>query len=72
MKEQSLIEIKRKAESSNLMLQAMARDMQNIRDLAIGTLETIKYMPGYNEAIEKLKKDLITKQEEKKLELDVE
>jgi hypothetical protein len=29
-------------------------------------------MPDYNDAIEKLKADVITKSEEKKLELDVE
>jgi hypothetical protein len=43
-----------------------------IKDLSVGSLETIKLMPGYDEALEKLK-DKIEKEkedaQEKKLEL---
>jgi len=72
MKEQSLVEMKNKVEALSRVMQQVINEINNIRDLSIGTLETLKNMPDYNDAIEKLKTDLITKPEEKKLELDVE
>ena len=33
----------------------LIREINNIKQLAVGTLETIKCMPDYDEAIEKLK-----------------
>lgn len=72
MKEQALIEMKNKVETLGKVLNSVMIDIRNVRDLAVGTLETMKNMSEYNDAIEKLKADLITKQEEKKLELDVE
>jgi predicted ATP-grasp superfamily ATP-dependent carboligase len=51
----------------------MFNELKNLTDLSIGTLEAVKKMPGYEEAIEKLKEDL-KKSEEKqktpKLELE--
>lgn len=72
MKEQSLIEMKNKVEALSRVMQQIINEITNLRDLSVGTLETLKNMPGYDDAIEKLKTDLITKPEEKKLELDVE
>ena len=72
MKEQSLIEMKNKVEALSRVMQQVINEITNLRDLSIGTLETLKNMPGYDDAIEQLKTDLITKPEEKKLELDVE
>jgi hypothetical protein len=72
MKEQSLIEMKNKVEALSRVMQQVINELANLRDLSIGTLETLKNMPGYDDAIEKLKADVITKSEEKKLELDVE
>lgn len=72
MKEQSLVEMKNKVDALSRVMQQVINEINNIRDLSIGTLETIKNMPEYPAAIEKLKTDLITKPEEKKLELDVE
>lgn len=42
-----------------------------LKDLAIGTLETVKLMPNYNEAIETIKAKIESEKEveEKKLEL---
>jgi hypothetical protein len=51
-------------------MQQVINEITNLRDLSIGTLETLKNMPGYTDAIEKLKADVITKSDEKKLELD--
>lgn len=70
MKEQSLIEMKNKVEALSRVMQQVINEITNLRDLSIGTLETLKNMPGYNDAIEKLKADVITKSDEKKLELD--
>jgi len=39
----------------------MINELAQIKDLAIGTLETIKNMPDYDEAIKKLKKDVLKK-----------
>ena len=72
MKEQSLIEMKNKVEALSRVMQQVINEITNLRDLSVGTLETLKNMPGYDDAIEQLKTDLITKPEEKKLELDVE
>ena len=70
MKEQSLIEMKNKVDALSRVMQQIINEITNLRDLSIGTLETLKNMPGYNDAIEKLKTDVITKSDEKKLELD--
>lgn len=50
MKEQTLIEIKNKVETLG--------EVNNYLMLAIGTLETIKQMDAYEQAIEDLKKKM--------------
>jgi hypothetical protein len=35
-----------------------------LRDLSVGTLETLKLMPGYDEAIEQLKESVTKKENE--------
>jgi len=65
MKEQTLLQIKNKVETltdSNLYL---LREIAHIRELAVGTFETIKLMPGYEEALEKLKENMIKQKGEK-------
>ncbi len=46
---------KRMAAMTNVMQQVI-NELTMLKDLSVGTLETIKLMPDYNEAIEKLKK----------------
>ena len=41
-------------------------DLRNINSLAIGTLETIKRMPDYQEALDKLKEEAAKADEPKK------
>jgi len=72
MKEQSLVEMKNKVEALSRVMQQIINEIVNLRELSVGTLETLKNIPGYDDAIEKLKADVITKSDEKKLELDVE
>lgn len=45
---------KRMAATTNV-LQHMMNELSYIKDLCVGTLETIKQMPDYEEAIKKLK-----------------
>jgi hypothetical protein len=61
MKESKLIEMKNKIDAQSRIMQHLLNELSNIRDLAIGTLETLKLIPGYNDAIEKIKKDITEK-----------
>ena len=72
MKEKTLVETKNKVDALATISGQTAVQLGNLRDLAVGTLELLKNMPGYTEAVEQLKNDILTKKEEKKLELDVE
>ena len=67
-----------RADLADKKIQALIQVVQRIldenaylKDLAVGTLETIKLMPGYEEALEKLKAKMESekKVEEKKLEI---
>jgi len=62
---------KRVAAMTNV-IQQLIQEITNLRTLSFGTLETIKQMPGYNEALEKLKEKTTETNNEKKLDLDVE
>ena len=66
MKESKIIEIKNKVEALTRVSQHMYNEIEQIKDLAVGTLETIKKMPDYEQAIEDLKKDLAKKPSETK------
>jgi len=56
---------KRMAATTNV-LQHMMNELAYIKDLCIGTLETIKQMPDYEEAIQKLKEKVAEKPSEAK------
>tara|TARA_B100002019_G_C20840385_1_gene389614 strand:+ start:323 stop:547 length:225 start_codon:yes stop_codon:yes gene_type:complete len=64
MKESTLLEMKNKIESIGRILQHLINENNYLRELSVGTLETLKLMPGYEEAIEKLKQSLIDKEKE--------
>ena len=70
MKEQSLIEMKNKVEALVRVLQQVMNEQQHLTVLASGTLETLKLMPGYDDAIkamtEKAKEEIEAKQEDVK------
>ncbi len=65
MKESTLIEMQNKIKALTNIAQQLINENTQLRDLAVGTLETLKLMPGYDEAIEKLKESLTKEQEEK-------
>ena len=48
------------------VVQQLLDENSNLKDLAVGTLETIKLMPDYEEAIEKLKEEMVRKSSETK------
>ncbi len=66
MKEKNLIEMKNKIEASTRVLQTLINEITHLRELGIGTLETVKLMPGYQDAIDALKKQMEENVEEKK------
>jgi len=66
MKENKLIEMKNKIESLTRVVQQLINELQFTRELAVGTLETIKLMPNYKKALNKLKKEVTVKNEDKK------
>jgi len=55
MKESTLLEMKNKIESIGRILQHLLNETTHLRELGVGTLETVKLMPGYQEAIDQLK-----------------
>jgi|TARA_R100000951_G_scaffold78909_1_gene66934 hypothetical protein len=68
MKESKLIEMKNKIETLGQAVQFLMREVPQLKDLAVGTLETIKQMDDYHEAIEKLKQKF-KDEDEKKIEV---
>lgn len=62
MKEQSLVEMKNKVEALIRVLQTVMDEQKHLTVLAAGTLEAVKLMPGYDDAIkamtEKAKQEL--------------
>ena len=73
MKENTLIEMKNKVEAQNRVLQQIINEISHLRELSVGTFETVKLLPGYDKAIEKLKLNIIEsnkENEEKKLEVN--
>jgi hypothetical protein len=70
MKESKLIEMKNKVEAMTRVMQQLITELQFTREVAVGSLETIKKMPGYEEALDKLKNE-VTKKDESKKETEV-
>jgi len=74
MKEKELLNIKNKVNALSNVMQQVITEIGNLRDLSVGTLETLKLMDGYTEAIEVLKTNMIEqaeKDKEKELDLDI-
>jgi hypothetical protein len=72
MKEQTLVEMKNKVDALIRVLQQVMNEQQHLTTLAAGTLETVKLMPGYDDAIKAMTdraKEELQKSEEPKLEI---
>jgi len=74
MKEQSLIEMKNKLEALVRVLQQVINEQQHLTTLAAGLLETVKLMPGYDDAIkamtEKAKEEINARKVEEDLKVE--
>jgi len=66
MKESTLLEMKNKVDAQNRILQQLINEIMHLRELGVGTLETLKLMPGYEDAINELKKKMEEEVKEKK------
>ena len=55
MKESTLLEMQNKIAALTRVVQQMINEMNILGTTAMGTLETVKLMPGYKEAIDELK-----------------
>ena len=64
MKESTLLEMQNKIKALTNVVQNLLSENLQLRDLSVGTLETIKLMPGYDEAIEQLKESVTKKENE--------
>jgi predicted ATP-grasp superfamily ATP-dependent carboligase len=64
MKESELIIMRKKIEQLGALMQGVLQELTNLRDLSVGTLQTIKNMPDYEEAIKKLEEQMKEKQED--------
>jgi len=57
MKESTLLEMQNKIAALTRVVQQMINEMNILSTAAMGTLETVKLMPGYDKAIESLKEE---------------
>ena len=68
MKEQTLIEMKNKIDSMIRIIQTIIDDQQHLTSLSVGTLETVKLMPGYDEAIKQITEKVTPKEKDTNVE----
>ena len=63
MKEQTLIEMKNKSQSLTNVAQHVMNELEYLRTVSMGTFETIKHMPGYEDALGKIKEKVKEKED---------
>ena len=61
MKESTLLEMQNKIKALTNVIQHLMNENTQLRDLSVGTLETLKLMPGYDEALNSLKESVTKK-----------
>jgi len=66
MKESKLLEMQNKISSLTRVMQQIINEINILSTTAMGTLETVKLMPGYKESIEQLKAEADKLEKEKK------
>ena len=65
MKESTLLEMQNKIKALTNIVQNLLSENLQLRDLSVGTLETLKLMPDYDKAIKDLQESLTKKNKEK-------
>ena len=66
MKESKLIEMQNKIKAMTNVIQQLINEISHLRELGVGTLETLKLMPGYDQAIKDLKSNMEKQTKERK------
>ena len=66
MKESKLIEMQNKIKAMTNIIQQLINEITHLRELSVGTLEAVKLMPGYQDAIDALKKQMEDNLKERK------
>ena len=66
MKESKLIEMQNKIKAMTNVIQQLLNEISHLRELGVGTLETLKLMPGYDQAIEDLQSNMEKQMKERK------
>ena len=61
--------LEKKLQATINIIKQLLDENAYLKDLAVGSLETIKLMPGYDEALEKLKQKLKENGEKEKVEV---
>lgn len=70
MKEQTLLEMKNKIEAMARVMQQFIYEQDNLRTLSVGTLETVKLLPGYEDAIKEMTEKAKAQAAMKQIEAD--
>ena len=63
MKESKLLEMQNKIKSLTNLTQHILSELEYLRTVTMGTFETIKHMPDYEDALGKLKEKLKEKED---------
>lgn len=65
MKESKLIEMWNRIEILGQNIQQIITELNNLKDLSIGTMSLVKKLPDYEKALEDLQKDISSKMKNK-------
>jgi hypothetical protein len=66
MKESKLIEMQNKIKAMTNIIQQLINEVTHLRELSVGTLETLKLMEGYDQAIKDLQSNMEKQTKERK------
>jgi hypothetical protein len=66
MKESKLIEMQNKIKAMTNIIQQLINEVTHLRELSVGTLETLKLMEGYDQAIKDLQSNMEKQIKERK------
>ena len=70
MKESKLIEMSNKIDTLGGALNRIIQELENLKDLSIGTTELIKLMPGYKKALKELTKVFEERKKEQEAKIE--
>jgi len=65
----SVRKLKERLDVHQRVIEGLLMEVSHLRELSVGTFETVKLLPGYDEALEKLKEKLKKDEKEQENEL---